>query len=291
MKGFMRLGQLVLCMVMLMTGRRQTDRAYWDVTQYQTIRQKQAMIYTITDQSGRLILIDGGYREDADQIRSIIRDHGDRVYAWILTHPHPDHIGAFNAIMASDDGITVDRIYASNVNGERYHETARPYDDISCYDEFCQIAKELANITYLSENDTFSALGLDFKVLHGWDAHVDGLASHLCNNGSLMFKVSGKSTSMLFCSDTQKEMQKYILPGHRKELEADYVQCGHHGNWGLTEYFYRLVNAKAAFMDAPPYILEDRNGTYDGYQLLDFFESEGMTVFRYDGGTHSVRLT
>ena len=48
---------------------------YWNVTQYQSVTGKQAMIYAITDRYNKLILIDGGYDKDADQIRKIIKEH------------------------------------------------------------------------------------------------------------------------------------------------------------------------------------------------------------------------
>ena len=262
---------------------------YWNVTQYESVTGNQAMIYAITDRYNRLVLIDGGYTQDAKLVRSIIKKYHNCVYAWILTHPHPDHIGAFNAIMANNKDIKVNRIFATKVNSKRYRETARSYDDIATYDRFCKIARNLKNVTYLQENDTFSVWGLSFKVLHGWDSNVNNLNSHLCNDGSLMFKISGATKSMLFCSDTQREMQKFIYPNHMSELKSDYVQCGHHGNQGLTNYFYSLVDADVAFMDAPPWLLR-KNGNYDAYLLKDYLESKGTKVYRYDGKTHTIKI-
>ena len=262
---------------------------YWNVTQYESVTGNQAMIYAITDRYNRLVLIDGGYTQDAKLVRSIIKKYHNCVYAWILTHPHPDHIGAFNAIMANNKDIKVNRIFATKVNSKRYRETARSYDDIATYDRFCKIARNLKNVTYLQENDTFSVWGLSFKVLHGWDSNVNNLNSHLCNDGSLMFKISGATKSMLFCSDTQREMQKFIYPNHKSELKSDYVQCGHHGNQGLTNYFYSLVDADVAFMDAPPWLLR-KNGNYDAYLLKDYLESKGTKVYRYDGKTHTIKI-
>jgi len=263
---------------------------YWNVTQYESVTGKQAMIYAITDRYNRLTLIDGGHTQDANLVRSIIKSHNNCVYAWILTHPHPDHIGAFNEIMENNKNIKVNRIFATKVDSKRYHETARSYDDIATYDRFCKIARNHKNVKYLQENDTFSVWGLSFKVLHGWDSEVNKLKSHLCNNGSLMFKISGATKSMLFCSDTQSEMQDFIYPGHKNELKSDYVQCGHHGSQGLTNYFYSLVDADVAFMDAPPWLFTN-NGSYDAYRLKNYLESKGTKVYRYDGKTHTVKIT
>jgi hypothetical protein len=104
-----------------------------------------------------------------------------------------------------------------------------------------------------------------------------------------MFKISGTTKSMLFCSDVQREMQKFIYPNHKSELKSDYVQCGHHGNQGLTNYFYSLVDADVAFMDAPPWLLR-QNGNYDAYLLKNYLESMGTKVYRYDGKTHTIKI-
>ena len=45
-------------------------------------------------------MIDGGWTEDAMAVKDIIKSQGGIVDAWILTHPHQDHIGAFNEIYA-----------------------------------------------------------------------------------------------------------------------------------------------------------------------------------------------
>lgn len=263
---------------------------YWNVTQYQSVTGKQAMIYAITDRYNKLILIDGGYDKDADQIRKIIKEHNNRVYAWILTHPHGDHIGAFNKIMASDSGIKVDRIFATSVNSKRYRETAKAAADVAAYDAFCKVAAKLSNVRYLKENDTFSSLGLSFKVLHGWDQNVDALEESMCNNGSLMFKVQGKARSMLFCADTEDAVEQSIRAAHGDELPSDFVQCGHHGFWGLSDEFYDLVDPETAFIDAPAkYFVPDEK--YKNYELMQHFSKRGTTVYRYDGKTHRVRIT
>jgi hypothetical protein len=66
-------------------------------------------------------------------------------------------------------------------------------------------------------------------------------------------------------------MEKYIIPGHKDELKCDYVQCGHHGNWGMSIDFYKLTGAKRAFMDGPNYLYDSKEGPYDGYKTVELF--------------------
>ena len=55
--------------------------------------------FVITKKTNHVILIDGGFDEDAEYLVSYLREMTGQavphVDAWILTHPHIDHISAF----------------------------------------------------------------------------------------------------------------------------------------------------------------------------------------------------
>ena len=266
---------------------------YWIVTQYGDVQGGQSSFYTVVDPDGGLTIIDGGYDYQYEEVYSVIQKHNGHVKNWILSHPHFDHIGAFNRIMSDPEmskNVHIDTIYATPVNEERYEETAQEYDRYQDYLDFKKIAKDLNNIVYVSDGDEYDVAGLDMKIISDWDQDVDSLPDHLCNDGSLMFKLSGKEISMLFCSDVQSEMEKFILPDCAEDIKADYVQCGHHGNWGLSMEFYNNVSPQLAFMDAPSWLFETRDDIYDGYKTMDYFNKKGINVYTFEGAPHSVIL-
>ena len=268
-----------------------TRNMYWKVTQYASRTGNQCMAYSITDPNGRLIMVDGGWTQDADQMRSIVRVNGNHVYAWIVTHAHPDHVGALNAILSNNKtGIRIDHIYTAWIDGARYEETKKDYDGIEAYREFKRLTSGMKNVSWLKEGASFSSLGLTFKVLHAWDNEVASLKKNLCNCGSLMFMVNGEQEKMLFCADTEKVVQDSIIEKHRNDLAADYVQTAHHGNWGLTKTFYEYVHPKAAFFDSPEYIVGDTSGKYDAPALIKYFQSYGAKVYKYSSAPNTVTL-
>lgn len=269
-----------------------SKRSPWTLTQYGSEDGNQMMFYSITNSRDQLVLIDGGWDTDAERVREVIEAHGGHVDAWVITHPHPDHCGAFNAIMAAntDGSVVVDKIYTTPVNRKRYQETAHDYDMIDAYETFYILTKDADNVVYLKEGDAFDLIGLTGKVLHAWDEHVDALKDHLCNDGSLMFRLDALKDSILFCGDVQTEMEPFINDIHRDELKATYVQCGHHGNWGLSEDFYDLVSPEAAFVDAPSSIIDDESGVYDGWKLRDYFREKDVMVFRFETAPNTVVL-
>lgn len=263
----------------------------WKVTQHSSASGGQAMFYTIEDNKGDLVLIDGGYVADAAQVSQVIATHGNHVSAWIITHPHPDHAGAFNAIAASMEGITIDHIYAVEVHGKRYGETARDYDQIETYETFLKVTGEVTNLTYLYENDELDLLGLHMKVLHTWDEDTDALTVNLCNNGSMCFTLAGAEDKMLFCADVENETETFILNRHLQDItDVDYIQTGHHGNWGMTTDFYGHMNPKAVFFDSGNNLLEPGNLGYDAGKLKNYFEGRGIAVYNFSTAPNQVTL-
>ncbi len=69
--------------------------------------------YVIQTAGNEVIVIDGGTTGDAGYLRKFIRDRGNHVHAWFISHPHLDHADALTAILNDPSGITIDAIYAS----------------------------------------------------------------------------------------------------------------------------------------------------------------------------------
>ena len=70
----------------------------WLLKQYSDQTGSQAMFYTLRSPTGFFVVIDGGTTGNSTYVRQIINENGGKVDVWFLTHPHPDHIGAFNEI-------------------------------------------------------------------------------------------------------------------------------------------------------------------------------------------------
>ena len=271
----------------------ENDPETWTVTEYASVTGAQSMFYTIEDTQGRLVIVDGGYDADAEQVRNVIAAYGNHVEDWIITHPHPDHVGAFNVIAAEPGDIVIDHLYSVDVNYERYQETAQSYDGFESCETYFRVLENLdesTEIHYVGENDEFEMIGLKVKVLHGWDEEVDSLPDHLCNNGSMLFVVSGHTEKFLFCGDVQKEVEQGIIERHKDELDVDYVQTGHHGNWGMTTDFYQYTTPKAVFFDSTDVLLEPGEIGYDGGELKAYFDGQGAEFCNFTTAPNQITL-
>lgn len=229
------------------------------VTQYADESGAQGTFYTITDDRS-LIIIDGGWAENEEAVREVIAKHGNTVDAWILSHPHRDHAGAFNAIYASPDGITIKKIYDNGFDYDFIETAGEPYDDITVMENYHDLTVDNADVTHLKRGDVLDICGLTFTVLNAFDDVVlnnVGDEKDYQNNASLLLKVSSENSSMLFCSDIKYDMDTILLASCGDALACDYVQTGHHGNWSFSDAFYEKTGASVFFFDAPPEIMDN----------------------------------
>lgn len=259
----------------------------YEITQYASQSGNQSMIYTISDWEGHLVIVDGGWRVDAEQLYEVIAAHGGHVDAWILTHPHPDHIGAFNEIIENKP-VTIDQIYAAPIDYEDYKEKANWWDGFEEYEKFLSLTADMDNVTYVAENDVYDICGLEMDVYYTYNQEILERVGSLdpCNDGGMIFELSGAENSMLFLADVGALLSDYVIEHHGDALVADYVQMGHHGFGGSSEDLLSLVEPKAAFFDSPDSIVEDPQ--YHVYEKVDLMEKLGAEMYFYRDAPHSV---
>lgn len=273
-----------LCIVWLNRAPR------WFITQYADTTGLQAMFYTIESDRGDLIVVDGGNAGNADYVREVIEEKGGYVDAWFLTHPHPDHIGAFNVLWDElQDKINV--IYTSDIDYAAYSSKAQKWDDIEGYNVFLNYMSETDKLVCLHTGDELEVCGLRVKILHSYEDFVYQTSNNMGNDSSLMIKVTNDRESMLFCGDIDVGMSEKIMGQYGEEIKCDYIQMAHHGNGGLSEAFYRLASPRAAFFDAPEWLMNPEEGKrYTTPANRRLMESLGAEVFYYATAPNRIEL-
>lgn len=289
---------LFACMVFLQSSASKADSTGYIpdlskeylVTQYPDATGVQATFYTIENEE-YFIIIDGGWADNADALRKVIAEHKNHVDAWFLSHPHKDHAGAFNEIYANPGEITIDAIYDNGFDYDFIETVGEPYDDITVMETYYNLTRDAANVTHLKRGDRLTICGLTFDILNAYDDVVlstVGEEQDYQNNASLLFKVSSKNSSMLFCSDIKYDMDAYLLATYRGELSCDYVQTGHHGNWSFSEEFYDTADAFVYFIDAPEAITD--NVDFPASELKRGLLEKGKMILDFRTAPNSVTL-
>lgn len=109
------------------------------------------------------------------------------------------------------------------------------------------------------------------------------------NNSSLVFTVESEDKSMLFMGDCYDEaLGKQMIQNYDTELEVDYVQVAHHGNHTMCREFYEKTKAKAAFFDAPEWLIQGEQ--FDTQKNMAEMEELGMQIYDYTSCPNEVDL-
>ena len=226
------------------------------ITQYADDTVSVANCYTISN-DGKLIVIDGGWAENAPELRNVIAKYGNHVDAWIISHMHSDHVGAFNTIYADPQGITIDAIYDNGTDYDFIMSVGEPYDGqgVGPLQTYHELTKDDGRVIHLQRNEELEICGLKVHVYNAFDdvvkEHV-GQDKDYQNDGSLCLKFTNVSESFLYTGDIKTDLSGYMSNTYGDELNSTYVQLSHHGNWGLQTEYYDSMDANAYFADIGP---------------------------------------
>lgn len=205
------------------------------------------MGYVIVLPSGRFLVIDGGKSEDAEPLVRLLESLAEgkpRVAAWILTHPHGDHVDA------------LDRIHGDPSLRSRLEWGLLFANGPTLKDE-----PMLPERLYRPELEVFSSLlssfGQDLRIPHAGERFsIDGVGLRFFftqdeipfeddyNKMSMVFSLSLGGETVMFTGDAYREPLRWAAERFGEELRADLCQLAHHGLNGGDREFYRLVGAK-----------------------------------------------
>lgn len=263
--------------------RRDTDKKEnandWLITQYGGADGSPLTFYTMQDKEGHLVVIDGGRAEDVSYVRKQIKGLGGHVDAWIITHPHAEHAGAFLEIYRKPKKISIDRVYAAKMPTGQDARLEDAKGETNVYEAWSGLS--IRKLTELLPGDAFEVEGLSFRVFNAYDDYVAELSSDPLNDGSLVFQVTADLESMLFCSDAGEAVSDYLLDAYGEALQSDYIQMADHGNRGLKQEFYRQVGARGAFFDAPNQMMQDMGEAYGNLQNALDMRSNGAEIYSF----------
>lgn len=266
---------VLLCLACACGGNGSTEEAVlpetgqplWTLTQYGDTTGLQASFYTLVSTAGEVIVIDGGHEENAPFVKEVLAETGNHVDAWILTHPHPDHIGAFLQVMEEGE-VTVDAIYDNGMDYEVFQTLAHEWDEPQLFAGYLELTKGWQEVRSVKKGDELSFDGLNIHFFWSYEPGMEKTIGDIHNNASLVFRVVTEDRSMLFVGDCYRDVvANALLEENGEQLNSDYVQMGHHGNNTLPMSFYEKVQPTGVFFDAPEWLLT--GDAYDASKNLE----------------------
>ncbi len=217
----------------------------------------------------RLVVMDGGYMSEFENLYQHIKKRGGHVTDWFFSHAHDDHIGAFIELMKKyGDEIIVDNIYY-NFPADELLEQYEPYpfDDLDMpvfLQSFHDLCKKYAKkIITPKKGDIYTFPEFSIHVLREPNLEI---TCDYYNNSTVVYRLDTNGKRIMFLGDLGKEAGEElckIVPA--EELKSDYVQMAHHGQKGAEKPLYDLINPDYCLWCTPGWLWDNigKEGHYD----------------------------
>jgi len=193
---------IIVCLILLtgwlLKGDGLTKHAI-ELTQLKNNIHRQMMGYIIKTENDKVIVIDGGTTEDAQNLERNIMELGGKVDGWFLTHVHDDHVGAFTQIVANTE-IEINHIYVS-LNEKQWYQTYEP-ERAEFSNQFIELLEreELKEkVKQVKLNEKIKIDGIKVEVLGVKNPEITENAG---NEQSMVVKFQLGETSLLILGDT-----------------------------------------------------------------------------------------
>ena len=251
---------LIICIVFSIFYIKRRNN-YIILTEFSPCSARQMMGYAIKTINGKIIIIDGGTTDDAEQLEKYIVDNGSKVDAWFITHLHSDHAGAFE-IISQNENIDIEKIYMS-VNDKQWYIENEPsrQEDIDMFFPVIEQERKKEKIVEPQINDTIRIDNVTAKILGIKNPEI---TTNSINNSSMVIKFAVNQKDILFLGDTGTESSEKLIKNQGKNLRADIVQVAHHGQAGAPEELYKIVKPEICLWPTTQRIWENNMyGTED----------------------------
>jgi len=223
----------------------------------------QMLSIVIRSKNNGLIVIDGGWEADGENLLKVIKENGGHVNAWLITHPHSDHVGALYYILKNrKDDIKIDRIYYSFAPLEWYHQVS-PADEGMVYEllgEFAKLPAEVLDDS-IGHGDVINVDDIHIAVMN--DRYV--MENDPVNNGSIVYQAMIKGKKLFLLGDLGYEggcqLLKDLAP---EDLKSDIVQMAHHGQNGVGKEVYQAISPRICLWSTPKWLWDNDNGNGPG---------------------------
>lgn len=229
------------------------------ITQLKNNGHSQMMGYIIQTKSNKTIVIDGGTHDDSENLINHIRNTTNKVDTWFITHPHNDHASVIIDVINNTD-IQIDNIYVT-LNDISWYERYEPEraENAKNLIEALQNERIRENVHEVSLHQEIQIDNINCEILGIKNPEI--VNSQPGNNSSMVIRMKVNNKVILFLGDTAVESQNKLLENNSKEkLKADIVQMAHHGQNGVNEEFYRIVNPKICMWPTPDWLWTNNSG-------------------------------
>ncbi|MBQ1976683.1 MAG: MBL fold metallo-hydrolase, partial [Clostridia bacterium] len=198
------------------------------------------LVFRLED--GRFVIVDGGYSQFSvnklyKTLRSLHVNEGKiTIAAWIFTHPHSDHSGAFEELTNTSikRRIVVEN-FIHHFASDAQHNTIGSFGTAKTTRSAMRNYRN-ANIIKAHSGQVFKFAGMEFEMLFTY-ADMEPEKLDTMNTSSLVFRVTARDNSVMVLGDASNRSLNYLIDTYGDYLESDMVQIAHHGYNGVADAY------------------------------------------------------
>lgn len=217
------------------------------------------MSFVIVTEKNNCIIIDGGRPADMPLLKQYV---GKRhVSAWILTHPHDDHISGFMDEVKRNNCADFDletvcfafpdyKELISHTEAPDYKYLVEDTDNVLPeFETLIPRFEDKVKVPIQGEQWQIDEVCIEFLyTVHGY------ILSNPMNDSSLVFKVKTPRKTVLFMGDLGPDAGDTLYRESREKLKSDMVQMAHHGHMNVSMEVYAEIAPSACLWCAPDWL-------------------------------------
>ena len=259
---------------------------------------------------GSFIVYDGGMddtltqskqynRQNARRILEMIKQYGAKnpdgkfvIAAWVITHGHIDHIGAFEAFVEAgyESEVNIERVICNLPSDEQIAKSDEDNElgnKMSSYRALLRQAKtEGALIHKAHPGQVFKLRDATLEILYTYDFYCEKEIT-LFNDTSIVTRLTLGGQKVMVTGDIQGDAAKAMIEVYGNTMSADFITVPHHGwFYGGTREFYELVS--------PEYVLwpigEDRQAEVMAWNVHKYFFDNSLKIWYANNKTTVIYL-
>ena len=244
---------------------KQTTDAGDAITTPQLTQINGACSFIIRLSDGRFLVIDGGlnYEKNWKTIYEQLcaqnpLDGKPVIAAWILSHAHVDHYGAFIGFAEHyASNVTLEHVVLNIPSYATYSQNVEAANVTPDMTDMITRAKRVISTSYSEAKIIIPHAG---QIMWFGDAMVDMLYTHedlspnvmtVTNSSTLIYTVTIAGQRMVFLNDAHDDSSTIVYRMYGDTLRSDIVQVAHHGYNGGNTNMYLKMAADTALWTSP----------------------------------------
>lgn len=206
---------------------------------------------------GSVIVVDGGRDADSEHLIEVIKRMGGTVNAWLITHPHNDHVGALTEILGMDPlPLNIEKIYYCFLERD-YYEQGENQGRMADYDNLMAAFENLPERVLCSPLSQWQEIVVNGALITVMNEPF-ACEQNTFNNSSVGYRIDMGGKCILFLGDMGWQAGDNLLEVcPREELKADVVQMAHHGQSGVEKNVYEAILPEVCLWPTPQWLWDN----------------------------------